>query len=160
MKNGGARNILSVRALVLRSPLINTQRDVVICLKAESTFQAAPADPIDISSYTAPPTAQGSIEFVMGDVSSINQCPTDQFRFKMGLKASAGPWVMERRTGVADDRPVYYTECEMEASKNGADGGVWAAGLVPQTDSCYRTALDFTSLSNYQFDFRYAAVIK
>ncbi len=117
MKNGGARNILSVRALVLRSPLINTQRDVVICLKAESTFQAAPADPIDISSYTAPPTAQGSIEFVMGDASSINQCPTDQFRFKMGLKASAGPWVMERRTGVSDDRPAYYTECEMEASK-------------------------------------------
>lgn len=34
----------------------------------------------------------------------------------------------------------------------------WAPGIIPQTEACYRAALDFTSLSNYQFDFRFAAV--
>lgn len=72
-QNAGARNILNVRALVLRSPALNTLRDTVICLKADSTYQSAAADPIDISGYLQPPTAQGSIEYVMGEASSASQ---------------------------------------------------------------------------------------
>lgn len=68
----------------------------------------------------------------------------------MGVKASAGSWVIKRRNE-ANVSP--YKECEMEKkSKN------WAPGIVPQTEACYKAALDFTSLSNYQFDFRFAAV--
>ena len=167
-RNGGARNILNVRALVLKSPLIgNGQRDLMVCLKADSTFQSAPSsDPIDISGYAQPPSASGSVEYVQGEVSSgsSNQCPTDQFRFKVGLKASAGHWVLDRRDGGSyaaaasgriSSRPTYYAECDAE-KKDARQ--IWAAGLVPQTDACYKAALDFTTLTAYQVDLRFAAL--
>lgn len=74
----------------------------------------------------------------------------------MTIKAAAGQWVIDRRAGSSSSvyRPAYYAECDAEA-KNSEN---WASGLVPQTDACYRTALDFTSLSAYQFDIRFAAV--
>lgn len=78
------------------------------------------------------------------------QCPTDKFRFKAGIKASAGDWVMEKRNQ-AHISP--YKDCETEKKSQN-----WAPGIIPQTESCYRTALDFTTLTNYQFDFRFAAV--
>lgn len=78
------------------------------------------------------------------------QCPTDQFRFKMGIKASAGNWVIKRRN---EAKLSPFKECEMEKKTQN-----WAPGIIPQTESCYRSALDFTTLSNYQFDFRFAAV--
>ncbi|XP_046463734.1 uncharacterized protein LOC124209680 [Daphnia pulex] len=149
-RNAGSRNNVNVRAFVARSPQLNIPKDFLICLKAESTFQPTPVDVIDISSYTQPPVAQGSIEYVMGDVSSSTQCPTDQFRFKMGIKASAGSWVMQRRSA-ANIWP--YKECEREKKNQN-----WAPGIVPQTEACYRAALDFTTLSNYNFEFRFAAV--
>lgn len=34
----------------------------------------------------------------------------------------------------------------------------WAPGIIPQTEACYQSALDFTTLSNYQLDFRFAAI--
>ena len=58
---------------MVRSPQLNIPKDFLICLKAESTFQPSPVDIIDISGYTQPPVAQGSIEYVMGDVSSSSQ---------------------------------------------------------------------------------------
>ena len=58
---------------MVRSPQLNIPKDFLICLKAESTFQPSPVDIIDISSYTQPPVAQGSIAYVMGDVSSSSQ---------------------------------------------------------------------------------------
>ena len=58
---------------MVRSPQLNIPKDFIICLKAESTFQPSPVDIIDISGYTQPPVAQGSIEYVMGDVSSSSQ---------------------------------------------------------------------------------------
>lgn len=51
----------------------------MICLKADSTFQPTPTDIIDISSYVQPPVAQGSIEYVMGDVSSSSQVGINYF---------------------------------------------------------------------------------
>ena len=80
----------------------------------------------------------------------VRQCPTDQFRFKLGIKASAGDWVMERRS---NSTAWPYKECE--AQRNSPN---WANGIVPQTEACYRTAVDFTTLSNYQFDMRAAGV--
>lgn len=52
---------------------MNITKDFMICLKAESTFQPSPVDIIDISGYNQPPAAQGSIEYVMGDVTSLTQ---------------------------------------------------------------------------------------
>lgn len=149
-RSAGSRNNVNVRAFVVRSPLLNITKDFMICLKADSVFQPTPADIIDISGYNQPPVAQGSIEYVMGDVSSSSQCPTDQFRFKMGIKASAGHWVMQRRNE-ANIWP--YKECDIEKKSQN-----WAPGIVPQTEACYHTALDFTTLSNYNFEFRFAAV--
>lgn len=68
----------------------------------------------------------------------------------MGIKASAGSWVMQRRSA-ANIWP--YKECEREKKNQN-----WAPGIVPQTEACYRAALDFTTLSNYNFEFRFAAV--
>lgn len=65
------------------------------------------------------------------------------------MKASAAQEVMERRAK-AETWP--YKECEAEKSVD------WASGIVPQTEACYRAALDFTTLTNYQFDVRFAAV--
>lgn len=68
----------------------------------------------------------------------------------MGVKASAGNWVIQRRS---EAKSWPYKECEAEkTSKN------WAPGIVPQTEACYHAALDFTTLSNYQFEFKFAAV--
>lgn len=64
---------MNVRVVVNRSPLVNISRDFMICLKAESSFQQSPADIIDISGYNQPPAAHGTIEYVMGDVSSTSQ---------------------------------------------------------------------------------------
>ena len=68
----------------------------------------------------------------------------------MGVKAAAGNWVIQRRN---EAKHWPYKECEAEkTSKN------WAPGIVPQTDACYRSALDFTTLSHYQFEFKFAAI--
>ena len=67
---------MNVRVVVFRSPQLNIIRDFMICLKAESTFQQSPVDIIDISGYSHPPAAQGSIEYVMGDVTSTSQVST------------------------------------------------------------------------------------
>ena len=72
-QNAGAKNNVNVRALVLRSPLVNITKDFMLCLKAESSFQPSPVDIIDISGYSQPPAAQGLIEYVMGDVTSLSQ---------------------------------------------------------------------------------------
>ena len=68
----------------------------------------------------------------------------------MGIKASAGSWVMQRRKE-ANIWP--YKECDMEKKNQN-----WAPGIVPQTEACYHAALDFTTLSNYNFEFKFAAV--
>ena len=153
-QNGGHRNTLSVRAVVIRSPQVPdlNKGDVMVCLKAESTIQPpSTSDAINIDGYTQPPSASATVEYVMGFANS-QQCPTNQTRFKLLLKAQAGDWVMERRNqgqaGGGDENlklPVYYTQCQAEKMT-----GNWAKGQTPQTDSCYRTAVDFTTLSNYQ----------
>jgi hypothetical protein len=85
LQNAGSRNNVNVRAFVARSPQLNIPKDFLICLKAESTFQPTPVDVIDISSYTQPPVAQGSIEYVMGDVSSSTQVCDKVFTFPLVL---------------------------------------------------------------------------
>lgn len=78
-QSAGSRNNVNVRAFVVRSPLLNITKDFMICLKADSVFQPTPADIIDISGYNQPPVAQGSIEYVMGDVSSSSQVGINYF---------------------------------------------------------------------------------
>lgn len=68
----------------------------------------------------------------------------------MGIKASAGSWVIQRRNE-ASSWP--YKDCDQEKKSQN-----WAPGIIPQTEECYRAALDFTTLSNYNFDFKFAAV--
>lgn len=62
-----------MRAVAFRAPILGHAKDVMICLKAEGNFQASPTDMIDISGYNQAPNAQGSIEYVMGEVNQINQ---------------------------------------------------------------------------------------
>jgi hypothetical protein len=57
---------------------------------------------------------------------------------------------MERRDK-AEKWP--YKECQAEMRSSN-----WVAGIIPQTEACYRSALDFTSLTNYNIDLRGAAV--
>ena len=121
----------------------------MVCLKAESTIQSPPTnDVINIDGYTQPAAASASVEYVMGFANS-QQCPTNQTRFKLLLKAQAGQWVMERirhmKQGGDKLLPTYYAECQAEKGT-----GNWAQGQTPQTDSCYQTAVDFTTLSNFQ----------
>lgn len=80
-RGAGARNMLNIRLNVHKSPAFNF-KDTIMCFKAESTFQAAPGDVIDISSYTEPPTAQGTIEFVMGETNQPNQVVKIQYVIK------------------------------------------------------------------------------
>jgi len=80
----------------------------------------------------------------------VIKCPTNQFRFKTAIEAKAGDWVMQRREG-ANSWP--YNECkQQQMAKN------WANGMIPQTEACYRAALDFTTLSDYKMDFLLASV--
>jgi hypothetical protein len=139
--------------VVIKSQLVPdlNKGDMMVCLKAESTIQSPPTnDVINIDGYTQPVAASASVEYVMGFANS-QQCPTNQTRFKLLLKAQAGQWVMERRQmkAVGGDQsslvPTYYAQCQAEKNT-----GNWAQGQTPQTDSCYRTAVDFTTLSNYQ----------
>lgn len=68
----------------------------------------------------------------------------------MTIKAAAGNWVIQKR----DEAKVPpFSECEEEKRSNN-----WAPGIIPQTDACYKAALEFTTLSHYQFDFRIASV--
>ena len=89
-------------------------------------------------------------QVISNEIGIESQCPTDQCRTKIGMKAAAAEDVIERRTK-AEKWP--YKECEAE--KKTPD---WASGIVPQTEACYRAALDFTTLTNHQFDVRYASV--
>lgn len=164
-QNAAARNSVNVRAIAFKSPILGYIKDVMICLKADGNFMASPTDMIDISGYSHPPNAQGNIDYVMGEVNQVNQvvllyilclklirrllqCPTDQFRLKVNIKASADISVMQRR----DEAKQYpYKECKAE-KKN------WAPGITPQTDACYKAALDFTTLTDYHFDFKLASI--
>lgn len=71
-KGAGALNMFNLRVITDSSPLVNI-KDNIICLRGESNFQVAPADIIDISVYTEPPSAKGNIEFVMGNPSTFNR---------------------------------------------------------------------------------------
>ena len=71
-KLAGAKNNLNVRVMVNKIPFMN-YKDWMICLKSESTFQPVVGDMIDISGFDQPPSAQGSVEFVMGETPQPNQ---------------------------------------------------------------------------------------
>lgn len=71
-KGAGALNMFNIRVITDSSPLVNI-KDNIICLRAESNFQVAPPDIIDISVYSEPPSAKGNIDFVMGVPSPSNR---------------------------------------------------------------------------------------
>ena len=77
------------------------------------------------------------------------QCPKNQFRLKVNIKASAGDWVVQRRNE-ASAWP--YRQCQEQRSSSD-----WMT-VPPKTEACHRSALDFTSLSNYSVDVLWAGV--
>ena len=46
-----------------------------------------------------------------------------------------------------------YKQCKEER-----DSQIWAGGMTPQTYACYKSALDFTTLSKYETEVRIATV--
>ena len=67
-QGAGSLNMFNIRVITDSSPLVNI-KDNIICLRADSNFQAAPADIVDISVYDKPPSAKANVEFVMGNPS-------------------------------------------------------------------------------------------
>ena len=72
-KSAGAKNNANVRVVVFANRKLD-MKDFMICMKAESNYEPMPSEEyLDISGYTRPPVAQGSVEFIMGDTTQVNQ---------------------------------------------------------------------------------------
>jgi len=143
----GAKQNVSMRLQVDEMPFLKLGK-WMMCLKADGNMPTIETDWMDISGYEKPPSAYGSVDCTMGEVKDFNQCPADQIRIKANIKASAGDWVMDRR----DQSLAWpYKQCKEER-----DSQIWAGGMTPQTYACYKSALDFTTLSKYETEVRIA----